>query len=110
MEDRKTPIKAFLEGFGISYFEDDDRPIEDIYLTIENFIMSTEQYALHNWEERANNIEKALGLFEDNELDDILQENYGIYAHKVGGGRKFFQRLHDVMAAALNHKKHQTDQ
>ena len=99
---------SFLAEFG-AYFEDDDRPIEEIFLTIEHFIMSTQPRALHLSEADINKIGTALELCDDAELDYVLERNYGIYAHTVGGGRKFFQSLHNRMLVALKQKKSQTD-
>jgi hypothetical protein len=106
--DKQTAVQVLIQ-YGLSNFYDEipDISADDIFLRIRRYILDSQPKGLPLWERDIISISVALEGCTDAELDYILEQNYAIYHDKVGGGRKFFRRLQNMMKEALKERKSQ---
>ncbi len=97
-----------VSNIGLDYFYDDlDRytPDEIGARITKEILHASKLQGLNDSEVTRDAFYIVLENLEDKELDDILDNEYGLLPQDVGGSRAFFQRIADEMDAAIREVK-----
>jgi hypothetical protein len=97
-----------IRQIGAAYFEDEigNFTINEIIGQIKNFIFQTSKLqGIFEWEHELQAIRIVLSTFTNDQLDQIILTEYGIFPESVNGARFFLENLAEEMEIAIRQKK-----